>query len=82
MIFITYYHVNKLQTHLSYGHYHKYNNYFCSVLYIPARLSNDDRLRHINELPYLFVTFNMYSSKSLYSTAYDGRRRLNQTITH
>ena len=70
LYFITYYHVNKLKTHFSYGHYHKYNNYFCSVLYNSARLSNDDRLGRIYELPYPFVTFNIYSSKSLYSTAY------------
>ena len=51
MIFITYYRVNKLQTHFSYGHNHKYNSYFCSALYNPARLNNNDRLGSIYELP-------------------------------
>ena len=48
LFFIIYYHVNKLQTHLSYGHYHKYNNYYWSALHNPARLSNNDRLGHNN----------------------------------
>ena len=81
-ILIIFNYVNKLQTHLSYGHYHKYNNYYWSALHDPAKLRNDDRLGCIYELPYPFVTFNMYSSNSLYSTAYNRRRRLDQTITH
>ena len=38
-ILVMYYHVNKLQTHLPYGHYHKYDNYHWSALLNPARLS-------------------------------------------
>ena len=46
-IHITYYHVNKLQTHLSYGHYHKYNNYYWSALHNSARLSNGQARAHL-----------------------------------
>ena len=46
-ILIIYYHVNKLQTHLSYGHYHKYNNYYWSALHNSARLSNGQARVHL-----------------------------------
>ena len=49
-ILVMYYHVNKLQTHLPYGHYHKYNNYHWSASLNPARLSFSETIKILANL--------------------------------